>query len=358
MRLFFRLKYCIVICIGKKRQSERGNPMNKKLILSGIQPSGTLTLGNYLGALKNWVNIQEEYDCMYFIADLHAITVQQDPKLLRENTKKALIQYLACGLNPNKNVIFVQSHVSQHAELAWILDCNTYMGELSRMTQFKDKSKKQTNVRVGLFNYPVLMASDILLYQPDYVPVGEDQRQHLELTRNIAQRFNATYNTDIFKIPEPYISTTGAKVMSLKEPEKKMSKSDPNPQSFISLMDDRDTIIKKFKKATTDSMNQVRFSDEQPGIKNLINIYSCMTGKTPNEIEKEFDGVGYGQFKTAVGEVVADNLESIQKKYNELDKAENESYINEILNNGAETARKKAKETLEKVYDTVGFFKQ
>lgn len=330
--------------------------MARQLILSGIQPSGILTLGNYLGALRNWVHIQEEYECLYFIADLHAITVPQDPATLRANTKKALVQYLACGLDPDKNVIFAQSHVHEHPELAWVLDCNTYMGELSRMTQFKEKSKKQTNVRVGLFNYPVLMAADILLYQADYVPVGEDQRQHLEITRDIAKRFNSTYKADIFKIPEAYISESGARIMSLKDPEKKMSKSDPNPLAYISLLDDRDTIIKKFKKATTDSLNQVRFSDEQPGVKNLINIYSSITGKTVAEVEHEFDGMGYGAFKVAVGELVADTLDPIQKKYYELDAPENEGYINGILKKGAEIASAKAKVMLKKVYDTVGFY--
>lgn len=330
--------------------------MKKGLILSGIQPSGIVTLGNYLGALRNWVDIQEEYECMYFIADLHAITVPQDPKELRENTKKALMQYLACGLDPSKNVIFVQSHVHEHAELAWVLDCNTYMGELSRMTQFKDKSQKQVNVRVGLFNYPVLMAADILLYQADFVPVGEDQRQHLEITRDIARRYNSTYGKQVFTIPEAFISETGAKIMSLKDPEKKMSKSDPNPLAFISLLDDRDTIIKKFKKATTDSMNEVRFSDEQLGVKNLINIYSSITGKTPLEVEREFEGIGYGKFKMAVGETVADALEPIQKKYYELEAPENEEYIKNILKQGAEIARGKARETLKEVYETTGFY--
>ncbi len=330
--------------------------MKKGLILSGIQPSGILTLGNYLGALRNWVDIQEEYECMYFIADLHAITVPQDPKELRENTKKALMQYLACGLDPSKNVIFVQSYVHEHAELAWVLDCNTYMGELSRMTQFKDKSQKQVNVRVGLFNYPVLMAADILLYQADFVPVGEDQRQHLEITRDIARRYNSTYGRQVFTIPEAFISETGAKIMSLKDPEKKMSKSDSNPLAFISLLDDRDTIIKKFKKATTDSMNQVRFSDEQLGVKNLINIYSSITGKTPLEVEREFEGVGYGKFKMAVGETVADALEPIQKKYYELEAPENEEYIKNILKQGAEIASGKARETLKEVYETTGFY--
>ena len=330
--------------------------MSKGLILSGIQPSGILTLGNYLGALRNWVTIQEDYECMYFIADLHAITVPQDPEILRENTKKALVQYLACGLDPEKNVIFAQSHVDEHPALAWVLDCNTYMGELNRMTQFKDKSKKQTNVRVGLFNYPVLMAADILLYQANYVPVGEDQRQHLEITRDIAKRFNSSYKKEVFTIPEPYISETGARIMSLKEPDKKMSKSDPNPSSYISLLDDRDTIIKKFKKATTDSLNQVRFSDEQPGVKNIINIYSSITGKSPEEIEREFDGEGYGKFKVAVGELVADTLAPIQQKYYELNAPENQEYINEILKRGAKVASEKAKVTLKEVYETVGFY--
>ena len=330
--------------------------MSKGLILSGIQPSGILTLGNYLGALRNWVTIQEDYECMYFIADLHAITVPQKPKILRENTKKALVQYLACGLDPEKNVIFAQSHVDEHPALAWVLDCNTYMGELNRMTQFKDKSKKQTNVRVGLFNYPVLMAADILLYQANYVPVGEDQRQHLEITRDIAKRFNSSYKKEVFTIPEPYISETGARIMSLKEPDKKMSKSDPNPSSYISLLDDRDTIIKKFKKATTDSMNQVRFSDEQPGVRNLINIYGSITGKSPKEIEREFDGDGYGKFKVAVGELVADTLAPIQQKYYELNAPENQGYINEILKKGAKVASERAKVTLKEVYETVGFY--
>ena len=287
----------------------------KKQILSGIQPSGILTLGNYLGALRNWVTIQDEYECKFFIADLHAITVKQDPETLRRNTKSILMQYLACGLNPEKNVIFIQSHVHEHAELAWILNCSAYMGELSRMTQFKDKSKKQDNVKVGLFDYPVLMAADILLYDADFVPVGEDQRQHLEITRDIAKRFNTTYNEEIFKLPEGFITENGARIMSLQDPTKKMSKSDSNTNGFISLLDPRETIIKKFKKAVTDSENIVKYSDEKPGIQNLINIYSAITGKTYNEIEKEFEGCGYGQFKQAVGNAVADTLEPIQKRY-------------------------------------------
>lgn len=329
--------------------------MEQKVILSGIQPSGILTLGNYLGALRNWVTIQHEYDCKFFIADMHSITVRQDPNTLRENTKKAVMQYIACGIDPKINTIFVQSHVHEHAELAWVLNCSTYMGELSRMTQFKDKSKKQENVGVGLFDYPVLMAADILLYDSDYVPVGEDQRQHLEITRDIARRFNSTYGKEIFKIPEAFISDVGAKIMSLQDPTKKMSKSDPNPNGYISLLDSRDVIIKKFKKAVTDAQNAVRYSDEQPGIKNLINIYSSITQKTVEEIEREFDGVGYGKFKLAVGEAVADTLEEIQAKYNELNSPEFDTFLTEIYAKGAAEAHGIAKGKLEQVYEAVGF---
>jgi len=329
--------------------------MEKKMILSGIQPSGILTLGNYLGALRNWRDIQNDYKCMYFIADLHALTVHKNIPDLKENTKKALMQYIAAGIEVENNAIFVQSHVHEHAELGWILNCFSYMGELSRMTQFKVKSDKQTNINVGLFDYPVLMAADILLYNTDLVPVGEDQRQHLELARNVAQRFNQHFDKEIFKVPDGYITKSGARIMSLKDPEKKMSKSDANSNSFISLLDDRDTIISKFKKATTDSLGIVKYSDEQPGIKNLINIYSCVTGKTPDEIEKEFEGAGYGTFKMAVGEAVADELEPIQKRYHELELPENEEYLNKILRNGAEKASVIAQDTLRRVCDVVGF---
>jgi tryptophanyl-tRNA synthetase len=329
----------------------------KKRILSGIQPSGTLTLGNYLGALRNWVKIQYDYDCMYFIADLHSITVAQEPKTLRENTKKAVMQYIACGLDPKVNTIFVQSHVHEHAELGWILNNSTYMGELGRMTQFKDKSKslKQDSIRVGLFDYPVLMAADILLYDSDLVPVGEDQRQHLEIARDIAKRFNSQYHAEIFKIPEGYISEAGARIMSLQDPTKKMSKSDKNPNGYISLLDPKDTIISKFKKAVTDSENVVRYSESQPGIMNLINIYSCVTDKTPEDIEREFDGVGYGKFKMAVGEAVADALSEIQKKYEELNSPENEGILKDIYASGAERAQELASKKLRQVYDAVGF---
>lgn len=329
----------------------------KKRIISGIQPSGTLTLGNYLGALKNWVKIQHEYDCMYFIADLHSITVTQDPKTLHENVKKAVMQYIACGLDPEINTIFIQSHVHEHAELGWILNNYAYMGELSRMTQFKDKSKnqKQESVKVGLFDYPVLMAADILLYNPDLVPVGEDQRQHLELCRTIAKRFNSQYNKEVFKIPEAYISSEGSRIMSLQNPMKKMSKSDENLNGFISLLDPRDTIINKFKKAVTDSENVVKYSQEQPGIMNLINIYSCVTNKTPEEIEREFDGIGYGKFKEAVGEAVADTLSAIQAKYAELESDGNDEIIKKIYDKGAERAHQIASMKLREVYDTLGY---
>lgn len=335
--------------------TERGFNM-KQTILSGIQPTGILTLGNYLGALRNWVKVQDEYDCMYFIADMHAITISKDPRTLRENTKKALMQYIACGLDIEKNTVFIQSHVPQHAELAWVLNCASYMGELSRMTQFKDKSKKQKNIGVGLFDYPVLMAADILLYDPDYVPVGEDQRQHLELARDIAKRFNGNYGKEIFKMPKGYVSETGARIMSLQNPTKKMSKSSDNPLSYISLLDDRDTIVAKLKKAKTDSLNEVKFNSEQPGISNLINIYASITGKSISDIEGMFEGQGYGKFKLAVAEVIADTLEHIQQRYYELDKPENEDFINEILRRGAKRASDIAEKKLTEVFETIGFY--
>ncbi|MFT3985859.1 MAG: tryptophan--tRNA ligase, partial [Lachnospiraceae bacterium] len=275
---------------------------DKKVLFSGMQATGTLTLGNYLGALKNWVTLSEEYECFYSVVDLHSITIRQDPAELRKRARALLTLYIAAGLNPEKNCIYYQSHVSGHAELAWILNCFTYMGELNRMTQFKDKSAKHAdNINAGLFTYPVLMAADILLYQADVVPVGIDQMQHLEITRDIAQRFNSVYG-DVFTIPEPYIGKVGAKIMSLQDPSKKMSKSDENPNASIYLMDPPDVIMKKCRRAMTDSEAQVRYRDEQPGIKNLIDIYSACTGKKPAEVEKEFDTKGYGDFKEAVGE--------------------------------------------------------
>ena len=327
----------------------------KKQILSGIQPSGILTLGNYLGALRNWVKIQNEYDCKFFVADLHSITVDQNPTELRKNIKSVIMQYLACGLNPEKNTIFIQSHVHEHAELGWILNCSTYMGELSRMTQFKDKSKKQDNVKVGLFDYPVLMAADILLYDADFVPVGEDQRQHLEIARDIAKRFNSIYNKEIFKMPEGFITENTARIMSLQDPTKKMSKSDENKEATIFLLDDRATVLKKVKKAVTDSENVIKYSEEKPGIKNLMNIYAAVTEKTYSQIEEEFKGVGYGKFKEVVASAISDILDPIQEKYNEMLLPENDEYIKDICKKGAEVAQKIAQKKLKEVYETVGF---
>ena len=271
----------------------------KKVLFSGMQATGSLTLGNYLGALKNWVSIADEYETFYGVVDMHSITVRQDPAELRKRARTLLTLYIAAGLDPEKNCIYYQSHVTGHAELAWILNCFTYMGELNRMTQFKDKASKHAdNINAGLFTYPVLMAADILLYQSDVVPVGMDQMQHLEITRDIAQRFNAIYG-DVFTIPEAYIGKVGAKIMSLQDPSKKMSKSDENPNASIYLMDDPDTVMRKFKRAVTDSEACVRYRDQQPGIRNLIDIYCACTGKTPAETEQEFDGKGYGDFKTA-----------------------------------------------------------
>ncbi|MCR5269217.1 MAG: tryptophan--tRNA ligase [Lachnospiraceae bacterium] len=325
----------------------------KKVLFSGMQATGTLTLGNYLGALKNWVTLSEEYECFYSVVDLHSITVRQDPAELRRRARALLTLYIAAGLDPKKNCIYYQSHVSGHAELAWILNCFTYMGELNRMTQFKDKAAKHAdNINAGLFTYPVLMAADILLYQADVVPVGIDQMQHLELTRDIAQRFNAIYG-DVFTVPEPYIGKVGAKIMSLQDPEKKMSKSDENPNASIYLMDDPDTIMRKFKRAVTDSEACVRYADEQPGIKNLIDIYSACTGKKPSEVEQEFEGKGYGDFKTAVGESVVSVLRPVQERFAELEK--DKGYIDSVIKENAEKANYFAQKTLRKVQKKVGF---
>ncbi len=326
----------------------------KKTLFSGMQATGTITLGNYLGALKNWVNICEEYQCFYSVVDLHSITVRQDPAELRKRARNLLMLYIAAGLDPEKNCIYYQSHVSGHAELGWILNCFTYMGELNRMTQFKDKSAKHAdNINAGLYTYPVLMAADILLFQSDVVPVGADQKQHLEITRDIANRFNAIYG-DVFTIPEPYIGKQGAKIMSLQDPTKKMSKSDENPNASIILLDDTDTIIRKFKRAVTDSDAVVRFDEaEKPGISNLMTIYSVMTGKSYDEIEREFDGKGYGDFKLAVGETVADGLKPIQDRFYDLSK--DKAYVDGIIKNNAEKANYFARKTLRKVQKKVGF---
>lgn len=326
---------------------------DQKVLFSGMQATGNLTLGNYLGALKNWVDIADEYLTFFSVVDLHSITVRQDPAELRSRARKLLALYIAAGLDPEKNCIYYQSHVSGHAELAWILNCFTYMGELNRMTQFKDKSAKHAdNINAGLFTYPVLMAADILLFQADVVPVGKDQLQHLEITRDIAQRFNAIYG-DVFTVPEPYMGKVGAKVMSLQDPAKKMSKSDENPNASIYLMDDPDTIMRKFKRAVTDSEAQILYRDEQPGIKNLIDIYSACTGKTAEEVVKEFDGKGYGDFKMAVGESVVAVLKPLQDRYNDLIK--DKAYIDGIIKNNAQKAEYYSLKTLRKVQKKVGF---
>lgn len=327
---------------------------NKKVIFSGMQPSGSLTLGNYLGALKNWVKLQSEYDCYYCVVDMHAITVPKEPKDLRKNTLELLANYIAAGIDPEQVTLFIQSHVSAHAELGWVLNCMTYFGELGRMTQFKDKSNKLDNssIPAGLFTYPVLMAADILLYQADLVPVGEDQRQHLEITRDIAQRFNNRFS-DTFKVPDAFISKEGAKIMSLQDPTSKMSKSDSNENAYIILMDGPDAIRRKLKRAVTDSEGIVRYSDSQPGVKNLLNIYSKITNKTTDEIVADYEGKGYAQFKDDVAEVIIGELKPIQERIDYLLK--NKDYLEKIYINGAEKAEVVARKTLRKVYKKVGF---
>ena len=325
---------------------------DKKILYSGMQATGTLTLGNYLGALKNWLNWDQEYECFYGVMDLHSLTVRQVPAEFRKNARALYALYVAAGLDPEKNCIYYQSHVSGHAELGWILDCFTYMGELNRMTQFKDKAAKHAdNINAGLYTYPVLMAADILLYQADVVPVGVDQKQHLEITRDIAERFNNIYG-DVFTIPEAYIGKKGAKIMSLQEPGKKMSKSDTNANATILLLDDTDTIIRKFKRAVTDSESEVRYAEEKPGISNLMDIYSAVTGKTYEEIEKEFAGKGYGDFKLAVGETVADHLKPLQERYEQLMK--DKAYIESMIKQNDEKAAYYANKTLRKVQKKVG----
>ena len=324
----------------------------KKVLYSGMQATGTLTLGNYLGALKNWVELTDEYECIYGVMDLHSLTVRQVPAEFRKNARALYALYVAAGLDPEKNCIYYQSHVSGHAELGWILDCFTYMGELNRMTQFKDKAAKHAdNINAGLYTYPVLMAADILLYQADVVPVGVDQKQHLEITRDIAERFNNIYG-DVFTIPEAYIGKKGAKIMSLQEPGKKMSKSDTNANATILLLDDTDTIIRKFKRAVTDSESEVRYAEEKPGISNLMDIYSAVTGKTYEEIEKEFAGKGYGDFTLAVGETVADHLKPLQERYEQLMK--DKAYIESMIKQNDEKAAYYANKTLRKVQKKVG----
>ena len=329
------------------------NAARKKVMLSGIQPSGDLTLGSYLGAIKNWAERDEEFDNYYFMADMHSITVRQDPAALRRRTLEQLAQYIACGLDPEKNTLFIQSHVHQHAELGWVLDCYTMFGELSRMTQFKDKcAKNADNINGGLFTYPSLMAADILLYQADYVPVGEDQRQHCELTRDIAVRFNNIYG-ETFKVPEAYVPKAGARVMGLGNPTSKMSKSDPNGCVF--LMEKPEDIARKFKRAITDSdtENCVRFDPEnKPGVSNLMNIYSAVTGKSIDEIEREFEGQGYGVFKPAVGDAVIETLRPIREEATRL--LNDKAYLCSVYTEGAQKASVIARKTLRKVYKKVG----
>lgn len=325
----------------------------KKIIFSGIQPTGTFTLGNYIGAVSRWGALQDEYDCIYSIVDMHAITVKQEPAKLRQQTLQSYALLLACGIDPERSIVFIQSHVRSHAELNWILACSTQFGELTRMTQFKDKSAKHPDdVNAGLFTYPVLMAADILAYKADLVPVGVDQKQHVELARNIAQRFNGKYG-DFFTVPEPFISETGAKVMSLQEPTKKMSKSDDNPNACIYILDEPDVIIRKFKRAVTDSDAEVRFAEGKDGINNLMTIYSSVTGKSFEDIEKEFAGKGYGDFKLAVGEAVADRLKPVREDYARL--MGDREYLKKCYTEGAEKALKMSRKTVLKAYRKVGF---
>lgn len=325
----------------------------KKRVFSAIQPSGMLTLGNYLGALKNWNEMQNEFDCIFAVADLHAITVRQEPAKLRERIKSTFALLLAIGLDPEKSLIFLQSQVPEHAQLAWLLNCYTQFGELSRMTQFKDKSQKHAdNVNAGLFTYPALMAADILLYQANYVPIGQDQKQHLELTRNIAERFNGLYSPT-FTIPEPYIPKLGAKIMSLQNPTKKMSKSDENVNAWVAILDKPDDIMRKFKRAVTDSDSVVKYGEGKEGINNLMSIYSAVTGLSFEHIEKEFQGKGYGDFKTAVGEVVVDALRPVQEKYNAV--INEKDYLEQLYSKGAENARRIAHRTISKAMKKVGF---
>ncbi|AXT38190.1 tryptophan--tRNA ligase [Alteromonas sp. BL110] len=329
---------------------------NKPVVLSGCQPSGQLTLGNYMGALKQWVSMQDDHDCLYMIVDLHAITVRQDPKLLAEACLDGLSLYLACGIDPQKSTLFLQSHVPEHAQLSWVLNCYAQMGELNRMTQFKDKSaKNENNINVGLYSYPVLQAADILLYQADKVPVGEDQKQHLELTRDIATRVNNLYG-DVFQLPDPYIPEFGARIMSLQEPEKKMSKSDSNPNNFIGLLEDPKKLAKKIKRAVTDSDEQANIyfnPTEKPGVSNLLTLLSLATGKSVKELEPEYTDKMYGHLKGDVADAVVSLLEPIQTRYAEI--RADRVYLDEVMRQGAEKASARAAETLAKVYKAVGF---
>lgn len=325
---------------------------DKKVIFSGIQPSGSLTLGNYIGALRNWAKLQEEFTCYYCVVDLHAITVRQEPAMLRKRCLDTLALFIACGIDAEKNTIFFQSHVPAHTQLAWVLNCNTYFGELSRMTQFKEKSQKHANnINAGLFTYPSLMAADILLYQTDLVPVGADQKQHLELSRDLAERFNNAYSPT-FKIPEPYIGQVGSRIMSLAEPTKKMSKSDENENGFILLLDPPDVIARKIKRAVTDSEGVIAYDPDRPGVYNLINILSSCLGQTPEEVVNQYEGKGYGEFKQAVADSVIAVLEPLQQEYARI--RNDKAYLNDVITRSDQAANRTAMRTLSKVYRKVG----
>ena len=335
--------------VGVNEQTQQ----KKKIIFSGVQPSGKITIGNYIGAIKNWVTLQNDYDCVFCVVDMHAITVAQEPAQLRANTMELLALYLACGINPDTSTVFLQSHVPQHAELAWVLNTVTYIGELNRMTQFKDKCARHAdNLNMGLMDYPVLMASDILLYQADLVPVGADQKQHLELTRDIAMRFNSRYSPT-FVVPDAYISKTGARIMSLQDATCKMSKSDENENAYVAMSDSADDIRRKFKRAVTDSDTVVRYGEDKPEISNLLNIYCAFAGCTLQEAQKEFEGKGYGEFKPRIADAVIAVLQPVQQEQKRLlaDKA----YLNQILKEGAAKAEYRAQKTLAKVYKKIGF---
>ncbi len=329
--------------------------MNKKVILSGIQPSGSLCIGNYLGALKNWKELQEEYDSIFLVVDMHALTVNQIPAELRKRCLSFVAQYIACGIDPKKSIIAIQSHIHEHAELMWILNSVCYLGELNRMTQFKDKSKNKKNINVGLFTYPVLMASDILLYQADLVPVGADQKQHLELARDLAGRFNNKYS-DTFNIPDPFIPKVGSRVMSLQDPSKKMSKSDENLNNIIALLDPDDIIRKKINRAVTDSGSEIVYSKDKPGLSNLIDIYSCLSRKDIASIQNEYEGKMYSHLKNDLSDIIIDYLRPIKQEYNKL--LSDKDYLDNILKDGAEKASFKARRTMSKVYRKVGFVKK
>lgn len=331
---------------------------NKKTILSGSTVTGNLTLGNYIGAINTWTQLQEQYDCLYFLADLHALTVHQDPAVLRERTYSFFAQYLALGLDPQKNIIFAQSQVPQHTELSWILTCLTPMGYLNRMTQFKEKAEKHVkNINAGLFTYPVLMAADILMYQADFVPVGEDQKQHLELCRDLVGYFENRYGKCVFKMPEPMIGKTGARIMSLQDPTKKMSKSDENEKNFVAVIDDAKKIEKKIKSAATDSGSEIKFDVEnKAGVSNLLTIYSVLAGKTIEQLEKDYEGKMYGHLKVDLAEVVVQKLQPVREKYEDLMK--NRDHLDKLMISGAERAAERAEKTTKKVYETIGLVRR